>query len=223
VYSNWTLRRGTVLDETCPVETDRDGRHEPYCYAKMKQEELVQEYGRDQGLWYVILRPGAVYGPRSRQYLSPRIGIDTFGMYLHLGGGNRIPLSYVDNCAEAIVRAGMVGGIEGEIINIVDDELPKSRTFLREYKRKVRWFRSLYVPYPAFYAFSYLWEKYSTWSKGQLPPAFNRRRCAAYWKRNEFSNEKAKRLLGWTPRVPYEEAARQHFAYFKNAMENSHA
>ena len=33
------------------------------------------------------------------------VGIGTFGVFLHLGGSNTIPFTYVDNCAEAIVLA----------------------------------------------------------------------------------------------------------------------
>jgi hypothetical protein len=50
------------------------------------------------------------------------------------------------------------------------------------------------------YFLRYLWEKYSEWSKGQLPPAFNRRH--SYWKKTRYSNEKLKKRLGWVPRVP---------------------
>jgi nucleoside-diphosphate-sugar epimerase len=132
-----------------------------------------------------------------------------------LGGGNQIPLTYVDNCADGIVLAGLVTGIDGEVFNLVDDNLPSSRQFLSLFKRRVGRFRSLYVPYSLFYLFSYAWEKYSTWSRGQFQPVFNRRRAAAYWKGNRYSNEKAKRLLGWNPSVSFEEGSRQHFEYFK--------
>lgn len=223
IYSNWNLRRRQVLDESCPVEADAAQRHEPYCYAKAKQEEILREYAAKRQIPYVIVRPGAVFGPGSRQHLTPRIGIDTFGLYLHLGGGNRIPLTHVDNCAAAIVLAGVTPGIDGEVFNVVDDELPTSRWFLREYKRKVAAFRSLYLPYPLFLAFSYGWEKYSAWSRGQLPPVFNARRCAAYWKGNRYSNEKAKRLLGWHPTVAMAEAARQHFEYFRQLTSGTQA
>jgi nucleoside-diphosphate-sugar epimerase len=217
VYSNWNLPSSDVLDETCPVETDAFIRYESYCYAKVHQDRLLAQYGATRGLPYVTVRPGAVFGPRSRQHLTPRIGIDTFGLYLHLGGGKRVPLTYVDNCAEAMVLAGLVKGVDGEVFNIVDDYLPTSRQFLQMYKRNVGPFRSLWVPYPIFYGFSYLWERYAAWSRGQFPPVFNRRRCATYWKGNRYSNAKAKRLLGWSPKVSFEDAARQHFAYFKNA------
>ena len=215
VYSNWNLPRRAVLDETCPLECAPMERYESYCYAKLRQEELAQKVCGEKGIPLVIVRPGAVYGPRSRQYLTPRIGIDTFGVYLHLGGENRIPLVYVDNCAEAIVLAGVVPGIEGEAFNVVDDNLPSSREFLREYKRRVGEFKSVFIPYPLFYLASFLWEKYSGWSRGQLPPVFNRRRCATYWKGNRYSNSKAKRLLGWAPKISYAEAIEKHCEYFK--------
>ena len=214
VYSNYKLARGQVLDETCPVERDPVGRHDPYCYGKLRQDELVRNYEKDHGVPYVIVRPGPIYGPRARAALHARIGLDTFGIFLHLGGGNQIAFTYIDNCAEAVVMAGLVKGVEGEVLNIVDDELPTSRQFLRAFKRQVHNFKSLPVPYTLFYACSWLWEKYSAWSKGQLPPAFNRRLCTIYYRGNRYSNEKAKRLLGWRPRVTTAEGIRLHCNYF---------
>ena len=208
VYSNINMKRGSVLDESCELESNFMERYDAYAFGKAKQDEIVEEYGRKHGIPYVIVRPGAVYGP-GNPGLTGRVGIDTFGIFLHLGGSNRIPLTYVDNCAEAIVLAGIVEGVDREVFNVVDDDLPTSRAFLRIYKKNIRSFRSLYVPYHLFYGFCYLWEKYSRWSEGQLPPAFNRRRCAADWKGNQYRNEKLKWRLGWMPKVPYDEAVRR--------------
>lgn len=212
VYSNGNIRRGGVLDESCEMDARVLERHEPYAYAKAKQDELLMEYGRRYNVPYVILRPGAVYGP-GKKNITSRVGIDTFGLFLHLGGGNRIPFSYVDNCAEAIVLAGLKKGIEGEVLNIVDDELPTSRSFLRSFKKNAKYFRSLYVPYPVFYLFSYLWERYSRWSEGQLPPTFNRNRCQTYYKGNRYPNQKLKDLLGWKQRVSNQDAMKIYFEY----------
>lgn len=210
VYSNLNMKRGSVLDENAPLETRHNERCDPYGYAKLKQEQLVLKYHRERGVPYVIVRPGAVYGP-NKPALSGRIGIDTFGVFLHLGGSNTIPLTYVDNCAEAMVLAGLVRGAENETFNIVDDDPPSSRTFLRMYKQHARRFFSIPVPYSLAYVLSSLWEDYSHWSKGQLPPRFNRRRCAAEWKGNSYSNAKLKRMVGWKPRVPFDQAARLYF------------
>ncbi len=215
VYSTQKMKRGALLDESCDIEYPPYNRGEAYAYGKIKQDELVMDYGRQQAIPYVILRPGAVFGP-GKKSLTGRVGINTFGFFLHLGGSIRIPLSYVDNCAEAIVLAGLVPGIEGEIFNIVDDDLPRSKDLLKQYKKQVRSFSSIRLPYRLTYFLCCLWEWYSRKSNGQLPPVFNRSRCSAEWKGNRYSNRKLKQLLGWQPRVPFPQALRLYFAYQRN-------
>jgi nucleoside-diphosphate-sugar epimerase len=200
VYSNLKMARGALLDETCPLEDAPQERHDAYCFGKLKQEELVREYGAKSGLPFVILRPGAVFGP-GKKALSGRVGIDTFGFFIHLGGGNQLPLTFVDNCAEAIVLAGLKPGVEGETFNVVDDELLTSAEFLRACKQKMKPFFSVRVPFFIANALCGLWEDYSKRRQGQLPPVFNRRRAAAEWKGNRYSNQKLHARLGWQPRV----------------------
>jgi nucleoside-diphosphate-sugar epimerase len=149
------------------------------------------------------------------------VGISTFGGFLHLGGSNTIPFSYVDNCAEAIVLAGLKRGVDGEVFNVVDDDLPSSRQFLRQYKRKVRHFRSIYLPHAVSYALCCLWERYSVWSEGQLPPAFNREAWHASWKKSLYTNQKLKVQLGWTPKVSTEEGLRRYFEACQNRQQDA--
>lgn len=210
VYSNRNKANGRLLDESCPLEDRADLRGEAYCFGKLKQEEIVAEYGKKFGVRYAILRPGSVYGAE-KPAITGRVGIDTFGVFLHLGGSNTIPFTYVDNCAEAIILAGLVKGVDGEIFNVVDDDLPSSRRFLRLYKKNVKRFRSIYVPHAVSHTLCHLWEKYSEWSQGQLPPAFNRRRWHNDWKKTRYSNQKLKAKLGWKQRVPTAEALRRYF------------
>jgi nucleoside-diphosphate-sugar epimerase len=212
-YSNLGLRRSDVLDETCPLEAHSQERGDPYGFGKIKQDQLVIEYGQKHRLPYVILRPGAVFGPGKRS-LSGRVGIDTFGVFLHLGRSNILPLTYVDNCAEAIVLAGLKPAIDGEVLNVIDDDLPTSREFLRAYKARVRSFQFIPVPYWLTRLGCHLWEKYAIKSKGQLPPVFNHRRCSAEWKGNRYSNQKLKDKLGWHPRVPMDQAIERFLGQF---------
>ena len=213
VYSNLTLNRGALLDETCPLEDAPQERYDAYAFGKLKQEELVREYGKSRGLSFVILRPGTVFGP-GKTDLTGRIGIDTFGFFIHVGGSNILPLTFVDNCAEAIVLAGLVPGVHNETFNVVDDDLLTSAQFLAAYKKCVEPLFSLRIPYWIAYATCRMWEEYSRRSRGQLPPAFNRRRCAAEWKGNCFSNRKLREALGWTPRVPMDAAMEQFLSQF---------
>jgi len=213
VYSNLGLKRGEPLDENCPLESAPQERYDAYGFGKLKQEELVKEYGRKHGLPYVIVRPGAVFGP-GRKTISGRVGIDTFGFFIHMGGSKILPLTFVDNCAEAIVLAGIKPGVDGEVFNVVDNETVTSRQFLKAYK-KVRPTFSVRVPYFLAFTMCALWERYSKWSNGQLPPVFNRRRCVAEWKSNRFSNQKLRDRLGWEPRVKMKDAMASFLAQFE--------
>jgi nucleoside-diphosphate-sugar epimerase len=209
-FAVYTNTQSGMLDESSPIEENAVDRGEAYCYAKVKQDEIVKEYGKKYGIPYVIVRPGSVFGP-GKEAITGRVGIATFGPFLHLGGSNTIPFTYIDNCADAIVLAGIKEGVDGEVFNIVDDDLPSSRRFLRLYKRHVRHFRTIYVPHALSYTLCRLWEKYSKVSEDQLPPIFNRSRWNAEWKRTRYSNAKLKLKLGWTPKVPMSEALARYF------------
>src|SRR5205823_11545748 len=151
---------------------------------------------------------------------SGRVGINTFGFFIRVGGSNLLPLSFVDNCAEAIILAGLKPGVEREVFNVVDNELLTSGQFLKAYRKRVKPFHSVRIPYFLAYVLCLLWEKYSKWAKGQLPPVFNRRRCAAEWKGNRYSNQKLKDRLGWKPRVPMDQAFDAFLAQFEASPKN---
>ena len=205
-----TARSPRRLDESCPIEEHPELRGDAYCYAKVKQEQIVTEYGKNFGIPYVVVRPGSVYGAGNLKSRAGWASARSASSCIWVAP-TPYPFTYVENCAEAIVLAGLVKGVDGEVFNVVDDDLPSSRQFLRQYKKNVRRFKSVYVPHVVSHALCYLWEKYSQWSKGQLPPAFNRRRWYAEWKKTRYSNEKLKVRLGWMPKVSTAEGLRRYF------------
>jgi nucleoside-diphosphate-sugar epimerase len=220
VYANRRNPHGRLLDESAPVEEAAAVRNDAYAFAKVKQDEIVTEVAGKAGIPYVVVRPGYVYG-EGNEKITGRVGVDTFGIFMHMGGLNPIPFTFIDNCAEAIALAGLVPGVDGEVFNVVDDDLPSSRKFLRLYKKNVRRFHSIYVPHAMSLALCSLWEKYSDWSEGQLPPVFNRRGWRAYWKKTRYSNEKLKRQLGWKPLVPAGQALELYFESCRQKLRNA--
>ncbi len=122
------LGRGAMVDERTPMETHPEWR-DVYSYSKLRQEQLFWEYRERFGFELVVLRPGVIYGPGGGHF-SNRVGLSLFGTFLHLGGSNLLPLTYVENCAEAIVVAALHPGASGEIYNVVDDDLVSSRQYL---------------------------------------------------------------------------------------------
>lgn len=208
VYGVSGLPRGTRVDESTPLEP-HPAKRDPYSFAKLRQEQLFREFQAQHGFELVIIRPGVIYGPGGPPF-SSRVGVNLFGLFLHMGGGNRLPLTYVDNCAEAIAVLGRLPDASGQLYNVHDDDLPTSRQYLRAYKKQVRGIPSLPVPYPAILLLSRMVEKYHAASKGQLPLIFTRYKSAALWSGNCFTNEKLKKA-GWRQIVPTEQGLQRTF------------
>lgn len=214
VYGTAGLRRGAMLDESVPFEQHPE-RRDIYSYTKLRQEQLFWEYREKYGIDLAVCRPGVIYGPGGGRF-SGRVGLNLFGVFLHLGGSNLLPLSYVDNCAEAIVTVAMSESASGQVFNVHDSDIPTSRKYLREYKKHVEKIRSVYVPYFALMALSRAVEWYHGYSKGQLPAVFTRYKSKTMWGGNRFSNAKL-RAIGWTQLVPTAEGMRRTFASFRAA------
>ena len=62
-------------------------------------------------------------------------------------------LAYVD--LSLLSKENIKKGIDGEVFNVVDDDLPTSREFLKMYKRNTGHFKSIYIPYRIFYFLCY--------------------------------------------------------------------
>lgn len=199
VYGPQHLRRGAVLDEDCPID-DAPHLRDAYTYSKILQEEVARDVAAERELPLTVLRPGVIYGDE-RGVLTHRIGLHFGDWLLRMGGRQRIPLTYVDNCAAAVVQAGLVEGVDGQTINIVDDELPTGREIIRRYRRSGRKLRVIGVPQFAIGWLARMNETYSNWTESQIPEVLTRHRVQAMWKSLRYSNERARRLLNWTPAV----------------------
>lgn len=219
VYGVADQGRGALVNEDTPLESHPE-RRDVYSQVKLRQEQLARELAPKLGLDLVVLRPGVIYGPGGSAF-SSRVGLNLFGVFLSLGGSNLLPLSYVDNCAEAIVVAGQAPGAAGQAYNVNDDDLPTCRDYLREYKKQVTPVRSVPVPYPVLKMLSVGVERYHRWSKGQLPAIFTPYKSATTWGGNQFDNSKIK-TVGWKQLVPTEEGMRRTFEWLRSQLGASH-
>ena len=59
-------------------------------------------------------------------------------LYLLFGPFTRLPLSYVDNCADCLVTAVENPAASGEIFNIIDGDEVRVWQYAREYARRIR-------------------------------------------------------------------------------------
>ncbi len=197
VYDIAALAPGAVLDEQSPICADGAERG-PYIDAKLAQEALVRDPAR--GLDWRILRPGLVFGPGRTWFYH-------LGLHLHprlwvsLAGAAELPLTYVGNCAEAIVAAAEAP--EGEwVVNVVDDDRLTRAAYLRALARAA-------TPSPLVVDLPWAVLRAGGRSAnlvgvhaGMLHPA----RLAARCQPLRYTNAAARARLGWRPRVAMADA-----------------
>jgi nucleoside-diphosphate-sugar epimerase len=212
VYGVAQMPRGAMVDESSPLEPHPE-RRDPYSQAKLRQETLVWEYAKKHSIPTVVLRPGVIYGPGGGAF-STRVGLNLFGLFLHLGGNNLLPITYVDNCAEALVVAGQSSRAVGEIYNVVDDDLITASRWLALYRKNVKRIPTVRIPYAGLTLMSELVARYHKFSRGQLPAVFTRYKSRTTWGGNAFDNGKLK-AIGWKPIVSTEEGLTRAFEDLK--------
>jgi nucleoside-diphosphate-sugar epimerase len=199
------IRRWGVVDESCPLDPEPH-RRDPYTFSKVEQERAAWEAHRRGDVRVAVVRPGVIYGP-GRDCLSGRVGLRLGGLLVKMGGRQRLPYTFVDNCAAAVRLAGTVPAAAGESFNVVDDDSPTANELLREYRRRHR-LRVVGVPGWGIGPLSRLCQWYHRWSRGQLPDVLTPYKSAATWRPLCYSNAKAKAVLGWAPAVTFEQGLR---------------
>ena len=212
VYEAASLKKGQELSEATPIEAvgvDRGA----YGYAKTRQEHMFNEFQREHGFESVILRPGVIYGPDGGA-LSSRIGIRALGFFFALGGRALLPLTFVDNCADAVAKAAL-SAPAGSSFSVVDDELPTCSAYLKRYCREVESMRCIPIPFWAFRLGSKVLVWYNKRSKGQLPAVFTPYVVDSMYRPLRYSNA-ALKAIGWTQRISTASALEQSFRFWKD-------
>ncbi len=210
VYGTHAVRRWGTLDESTPIDAHPELR-DPYTFSKVRQETVAQELSEQLELPLVIVRPGVIYGP-GRSAITSRVGLPIGPFMIRMGGGQELPYTFVENCADGIKLAGLTPDIDGEVFNLVDDDLPTGKQVLGFMRSEGKKARCLWIPRGLIGPLSRIYEWYSKWSEGQLPPVLTKHKCEAMWKPVRYSNAKAKHKLNWTPKISTEEGLRQTIA-----------
>ena len=130
VYDTSRVKPRSDLTEKTPLE-DVDNARDGYVAGKLAQEMLCQRAAERRGLSLCILRPGAVYGPG--QTWNAHLGSGLGPLLFRFGGrGGVLPIAHLSTVAAALVAAS-TSDAEGAF-NLLDDDLPRRRRFLRAHR-----------------------------------------------------------------------------------------
>ncbi|RME50837.1 MAG: NAD-dependent epimerase/dehydratase family protein [Deltaproteobacteria bacterium] len=192
------------VDESVPYPTRfRD----PYCETKAKAEAIVLAANGEGDVTTTALRPHAIWGPRDMTIL-PRIAeAARRGRLRIIGNGkNRVSTCYVTNAVDALLLAAEREEAAGNAYFITDGGSHNAWEFFDKLLAAVGLEgpkRS--IPFGVAYAIGTVME----WAWRLLPlsghPIVTRYGVAHLARTTTYTIEKARRDLGYTPRVGLEE------------------
>jgi len=203
VYGYYT--KDQTLDEADPVGY-RLYRWAYYSRSKLEAERLALAAHRAGRVAVTVIRPAWIYGPRDRATVGRFYRMLRNGRVRILGSGdNRLNVVYAGNVAEAAIAAAALPEAAGEVFNCSNDGPITQREYLNLWARAcgappVR----RRVPYRVAYSVGLLLECSGRLLRRRQPPFITRYAVWLMGRRSYFSAEKARRLLGWRPTVPYE-------------------
>lgn len=207
VYDYVKMRSHQILDEDSPMEADPLNRDE-YAQTKLIQEQLYRDFERDGGQ-VAIIRPGMIYG---RGYLwNACLGAEIGdSAWLRIGGNAIMPLTYVENCAEAIVITAEKEAAFGQTLNIVDDNLPTQNIYAQKLIETMDKVPKIYFINWFFMGLianmAWLFNRVFLEGKARLPGILVPAKLQARFKPLRYSNQKAKQILNWQPTYSLDQA-----------------
>ena len=190
-------------DETTPISlTGIDG----YTLTKAESDQLVRQHIEQNKLPATILRPGFIYGPRDRTVLPRILERLHVGGFKFLGDGQSLlNNTYVGNLTDAVFLALASDDTIGEVFNVTDGALVTKKQFISTIASLAGYdVPDKHVPLGVARMLAKLME--STWRLlgKQTAPLLNSARIKFLGLNLDFSIEKAKRQLGYEPKVDFE-------------------
>src|SRR5262249_46596844 len=155
------------------------------------------------------LRPGLLYGPGKRPPLARQsFGVGPFRLIL-ARRSYRLPLTYVDNVADAVLLAAQCDAAIGQAFTIVDGATVQSG-YVEAYRAASgETWRPVFLPVPAVAPAALVVERGLRLARRRSPVAYHQVRRAT--DAADFDCSKARRVLGWEPAVSVAEGLRRCF------------
>jgi nucleoside-diphosphate-sugar epimerase len=192
------------VDETYPVRLTGN----PYPDSKIASEQVTLQAHVAGDVAATIVRPGDVYGPSSRGWTVLPVRMIKVGqMILPAGGHGQIGIVYVDNLVDGVTLAAASPDAVGEIFTIADGITVDVGDFFGYYADMLGKPRPRTVPTAVARAIAA--------TGGRIEKAMGRDTEMSAGsidyiaKRGGYSIEKARRVLGYEPKIGLAEGMRR--------------
>ncbi len=185
-----------------------------YQQTKYEAEPIVNEFFK-KGMKTVILRPAAIYGPGDPErffMIYKRVAKGTFPMF---GDGRTFyhPL-YIDNLIDAFMLSMGEGKGDGEAYLIADEEYIEIEELVRKIAKSLNVeIKIPHYPVVPVILIGHICEKIC--KPFRITPPIFPRRVDWYRQNRAFKIDKAKRDLGYQPKVGIDEGLRRTAEWYK--------
>ncbi len=210
----YAARHHHGTDETEPLP---DHHMDGYTQTKVEAERLALQFQREQALPVVVLRPGFVYGPRDRTVLPRLIETLRTRQMVYIGGGRRaMNTIYVGNLVDAIFLAAEQPQAVGQVYNLTDGELVSKRKFIDAIADGAALERpTRSVPLWLARIAAWFMERRARRTGATQAPRLTQARLKFLGLNLDYSIDKARRELGYRPRVSFEQGMKETMAWYR--------
>ena len=197
------------VDERYPVHNT----YVPYPDTKIASEQVVLQAHIEGRVNATIVRPGDVYGPRSRAWAVIPTELIKARRFTLPGGGRGIhsPV-YIDNLVDGVVLAAASPAAAGQIFTLSDGVGVPCREFFRPHADLVGR-RLMTLPTPVAVAAAGIVQQVARLQPGDND--INPGSVRYLLRRGTYSIEKARSVLGWQPRVGVPEGLERTVAWLR--------
>jgi nucleoside-diphosphate-sugar epimerase len=191
---------------------------EYYTRAKIAAEKLVHRYHQNKWVEAGIIRPGWIYGPRDRASFPRLVEFLKRGPRFLIGSGeNCLHLVYAGNVAEACILAGTKEIALGRTYNASND----CRVTQQQYFNAVTHALELEpvtkrLPVSVATSVATLVEVGARLFQKKDPPPITRYGVCVITSNAIFDSSRARKELGWTAAVGFEEGLANTLAWYKS-------
>lgn len=198
---------GPPIEETAPVGQNM-WVWDAYTRSKVEAEKVLWHLAATRGLPVTVIRPSWLYGERDRTTTARLVERLRQRKVLLIGRGDN-PLSavYAGTVADAAILAAGDPGSVGEAYNITNQgpitqsgfmDLLAAACGAPPVRRR--------VPYRVAYAAAFVFEAKGRLLRQARPPWVTRYATWLLGRELEYSTEKARTRLGWSPGLSYDES-----------------
>ncbi len=196
---------GAAVDENHDAAQFRNW----YAQTKLAAELEVRRIAQAHSLEAVILRPATVYGPRSTEVVGQIARAIRAGNMILVDRGRAVAgLCYVENLMDAAVLALRHDDAPGNAFNATDGLGVTWKEFTDGLAiglgcASVRWSMPYWMANGIGFSLEHSYRVLRRTVRLQTPPLLSRQAVQMLGINQDFSNRKAREVLGWEPRVDY--------------------